>query len=66
MSKTIIASWIIKHRIISIILSLLLFLGLTQGVTKLTFNPDMETFFPESHPATSLNKDINELSLIHI
>ena len=63
MSKTIIASWIIKHRIISIILSLLLFLGLTQGVTKLTFNPDMETFFPESHPATSLNKDINETFL---
>ena len=49
MSKTIIASWIIKHRIISIILSLLLFLGLTQGVTNLTFTPDMETFVPESH-----------------
>ncbi len=23
----------------------------------------METFFPESHPATSLNKDINETFL---
>ena len=63
MSKTLIASWIIKYRIISIIFSLLLFVGLTQGVTQLTFNPDMETFFPENHPATALNTDIDETFL---
>jgi predicted RND superfamily exporter protein len=37
--------------------------GLTQGTTKLTFNPDMETFFPESHPATALNSEIDETFL---
>jgi hypothetical protein len=63
MNKTLIASWIIKHRIISILFSILLFIGLTQGVTKLTFNPDMETFFPENHPATALNTDIDETFL---
>ena len=63
MNKTIIASWIIKNRIISIIFSIIIFIGLTQGVSKLTFNPDMETFFPESHPATALNADIDDTFL---
>ena len=63
MNNTLIASWIIKHRIISLLFSILLFIGLTQGVTKLTFNPDMETFFPENHPATALNTDIDETFL---
>ena len=63
MSKTYIASWIIKNRIICILFSVLIFVGLTQGTTKLTFNPDMETFFPESHPATALNSEIDETFL---
>ena len=63
MNKTIIASWIVKNRIISIIFSIIIFIGLTQGVSKLTFNPDMETFFPESHPATALNADIDDTFL---
>ena len=63
MSKTYIASWIIKNRIICILFSVLIFVGLTQGTTKLTFNPDMETFFPESHPATALNAEIDETFL---
>ena len=63
MSKTYIASWIIKNRIICILFSVLIFVGLTLGTTKLTFNPDMETFFPESHPATALNAEIDETFL---
>ena len=51
---------IIYYRTISIFFSIALFLLLLRGVTELTFNPDMDTFFPESHPATSLNSEIDE------
>ena len=63
MNKKVFSALIIENRILSIILSLLLFIGLSQGLNKLTFNPDMETFFPEGHPSTILNTEIDEIFL---
>ena len=36
----------------------MLFLGI--GSQYLTFDPDLESFFPENHPATQLNNEIDE------
>ena len=65
MNKKVFAKLIIEYRKLSIFLCLILFFGLSQGLSKLAFNPDLETFFPEGHPATELKHDI-DLSLIHI
>ena len=51
---------IINFRAISILISLALFVVLLRGASNLIFNPDMDTFFPQSHPATSLNTLIDE------
>ena len=51
---------IINFRAISILVSLAFFVILLRGASNLIFNPDMDTFFPQSHPATSLNTLIDE------
>mgnify|MGYP001381706346 CR=1 FL=1 len=51
---------IIENRFLFIILSLVLVLILGRGVTGVTFDPDMDRFFPSDHFATSLNKEIDE------
>ena len=60
MNKKILARLIIDYSKLSIVLCLVLFLGLSQGLSKLTFNPDLETFFPKGHPATELMEDIDD------
>ena len=63
MNKKVLARLIIEYRKLSIFLCLILFLGLSQGLSKLAFNPDLETFFPEGHPATELKHDIDDTIL---
>ena len=63
MNKKVLARLIIEYRKLSIFLCLILFLGLSQGLSKLAFNPDLETFFPEGHPATELKHDIDDTFL---
>ena len=45
------AKLLIKYRYLSIGLTALVVFLLATGLTKLTFNPDLETYFPEGHPA---------------
>ena len=66
MNKKVLARLIIEYRKLSIFLCLILFLGLSQGLSKLAFNPDLETFFPEGHPATELKHDIDAVSYTHL
>ena len=63
MNKKVLARLIIEYRKLSIVLCIALFLGLSQGLSKLTFNPDLETFFPKGHPATELKEDIDDTFL---
>ena len=63
MNKKVLARLIIEYRKLSIFLCLILFFGLSQGLSKLAFNPDLETFFPEGHPATELKHDIDDTFL---
>ena len=63
MNKKVLARLIIEYRKLSIVLCIALFLGLSQGLSKLTFNPDLETFFPKGHPATELMEDIDDTFL---
>ena len=46
---------IINNRVLFITASLLLVVILGKGVSSVTFNPDMERFFPTDHFATSLS-----------
>ena len=51
---------IINNRVLFITASLLLVVILGKGVTSVTFNPDMERFFPTDHFATSLSNEIDD------
>ena len=71
---------LIKYRYLSIGLTALVVCFIATGLTKLTFNPDLETYFPEGHPAVlrynaiddmfiptdNLIIAVHSLSLIHI
>tara|TARA_B100001057_G_scaffold329770_1_gene330151 strand:+ start:269 stop:2569 length:2301 start_codon:yes stop_codon:yes gene_type:complete len=52
---------LIKFRYISIGLSVLVVCLLATGLTKLTFNPDLETYFPEGHPAVLRYNEIDDM-----
>ena len=52
---------LIKFRYISIGLSALVVCLLATGLTKLTFNPDLETYFPEGHPAVLRYNEIDDM-----
>ena len=51
---------IMNNRVLFITASLLLVVILGKGVTSVTFNPDMERFFPTDHFATSLSNEIDD------
>ena len=59
-NKKYLANAIIKNRLLSIVGSLFFMLFLGIGSQYLTFDPDLESFFPENHPATQLNNEIDE------
>ena len=58
--KRYLARAIIEHRLLSIFGSLIFLFLLGSGAQHLTFDPDLETFFPENHPATQLSNEIDE------
>ena len=51
----------IKYRYLSIGLVLIAVCLLATGLTKLTFNPDLETYFPEGHPAVIRYNEIDDM-----
>ena len=52
---------LIKYRYLSIGLTALVVFLLATGLTKLTFNPDLETYFPEGHPAVIRYNEIDDM-----
>ena len=60
LDKNYLANAIISNRLLSICGSLVLTAFLGLGLQHLTFDPDFDTFFPENHPATELNDEIDE------
>ena len=60
LDKNYLANAIIRKRLLSICGSLVLTVLLGLGLQHLTFDPDFDTFFPENHPATVLNDEIDE------
>ena len=60
LDKNYLANAIISNRLLSICGSLVLTALLGLGLQHLTFDPDFDTFFPENHPATELNDEIDE------
>ena len=52
---------LIKYRYLSIGLISLLVCLLATGLAKLTFNPDLETYFPEGHPAVLRYNEIDDM-----
>ena len=52
---------LIKYRYLSIGLTALIVFLLSTGLTKLTFNPDLETYFPEGHPAVLRYNEIDDM-----
>ena len=59
--KTDFAKLLIKYRYLSIGLVLIAVCLLATGLTKLTFNPDLETYFPEGHPAVLRYNEIDDM-----
>ena len=59
--KTDFAKLLIKYRYLSIGLVLIAVCLLATGLTKLTFNPDLETYFPEGHPAVIRYNEIDDM-----
>ena len=55
------AKLLIKYRYLSICLVLIVVCLLATGLTKLTFNPDLETYFPEGHPAVIRYNEIDDM-----
>ena len=55
------AKLLIKYRYLSIGLLLIAVCLLATGLTKLTFNPDLETYFPEGHPAVIRYNEIDDM-----
>ena len=55
------AKLLIKYRYLSIGLVLIVVCILATGLTKLTFNPDLETYFPEGHPAVLRYNEIDDM-----
>ena len=55
------AKLLIKYRYLSIGLVLIVVCILATGLTKLTFNPDLETYFPEGHPAVVRYNEIDDM-----
>ncbi len=55
------AKLLIKYRYLSISLVLIVVCLLATGLTKLTFNPDLETYFPEGHPAVIRYNEIDDM-----
>lgn len=55
------AKLLIKYRYLSIGLVLIVVCILATGLTKLTFNPDLETYFPEGHPAVIRYNEIDDM-----
>ena len=54
------AESIIRFRPICIIISILIVIGLTQGLSKISFNPDINAFFPENDPITTSHLKIED------
>ena len=55
------AKLLIKYRYLSIGLVLIVVCLLATGLTKLTFIPDLETYFPEGHPAVIRYNEIDDI-----
>ena len=55
------AKLLIKYRYLSIGLVIIVVCLLATGLTKLTFNPDLETYFPEGHPAVVRYNEIDDM-----
>ena len=55
------AKLLIKYRYLSIGLVIIIVCLLATGLTKLTFNPDLETYFPEGHPAVIRYNEIDDM-----
>ena len=55
------AKLLIKYRYLSIGLVKIVVCLLATGLTKLTFNPDLETYFPEGHPAVIRYNEIDDM-----
>jgi len=55
------AKLLIKYRYLSIGLVIIVVCLLATGLTKLTFNPDLETYFPEGHPAVIRSNEIDDM-----
>ena len=55
------AKLLIKFRYLSIGLVIIVVCLLATGLTKLTFNPDLETYFPEGHPAVIRYNEIDDM-----
>ena len=60
LKKENLSKFIINNRIVFIFSCLVLVLVLGRGITSVTFDPDMERFFPQGHAATSLSYEIDE------
>ncbi len=55
------AKLLIKYRYLSIGLVIIVACLLATGLTKLTFNPDLETYFPQGHPAVVRYNEIDDM-----
>jgi len=54
------AETIIRFRFLSIIFSLLILAGLVPGLSKIHFNPDINSFFPENDDLTTSHLRIED------
>ena len=54
------AETIIRYRPLCIIISLLILAGLSQGLSKINFNPDINVFFPENDTLTTSHLSIED------
>ena len=54
------AESIIRYRPVCIIISLLIVVGLAQGLSKINFNPDINAFFPENDALTTSHLKIED------
>ena len=54
------AETIIRYRPLCIIISILILVGLAQGLSKINFNPDINAFFPENDTLTTSHLSIED------
>ena len=54
------AETIIRYRPLCIIISILILAGLAQGLSKISFNPDINAFFPENDTLTTSHLSIED------